>query len=387
MDSKFFTRLRNLDVYPKTMQDYQVKTVAGATVSILGIITIILLVFGELSIYLKVNTEHQLSVDASRGDKLPINFNITFHRMPCSIISLDTMDISGEHHVDVTHEVYKQRLDERGRSVAEAEREHDIHSNKSRVNDVLSGQAQEVAAVSCGSCYGAEENPGDCCNTCDEVRDAYRKRGWAFLNMDHISQCKDEQFLVKLQEERHEGCRITGTLEVSKVAGNFHFAPGKSYSQIGIQLQEIIILQRTDYNVSHTVNHLSFGTVYPGRVNPLDDSHRICHDRSGMFQYFVKVVPTEYRFLNKTGLNTFQFASTQHYRKLEGLQRGLPGVFFFYDLSPIKATFQESSSSFLHFLTGLCAIVGGVFTVAGMLDSTIYTGQRLAQKMQLGKQS
>eukprot|EP00961_Rhodomonas_salina_P206070 2781748-Rhodomonas_salina.1 len=81
------------------------------------------------------------------------------------------------------------------------------------------------------------------------------------------------------------------------------------------------------------------------------------------------------------------FASTQHYRKLEGLQRGLPGVFFFYDLSPIKATFQESSSSFLHFLTGLCAIVGGVFTVAGMLDSTIYTGQRLAQKMQLGKQS
>eukprot|EP00288_Rhodomonas_lens_P020416 CAMPEP_0177692500 /NCGR_PEP_ID=MMETSP0484_2-20121128/1885_1 /TAXON_ID=354590 /ORGANISM="Rhodomonas lens, Strain RHODO" /LENGTH=136 /DNA_ID=CAMNT_0019203219 /DNA_START=210 /DNA_END=616 /DNA_ORIENTATION=+ len=136
MDSKFFTRLRNLDVYPKTMQDYQVKTVAGATVSILGIITIILLVFGELSIYLKVNTD---SVDASRGDKLPINFNITFHRMPCSIISLDTMDISGEHHVDVTHEVYKQRLDERGRSVAEAEREHDIHSNKSRVNDVLSG--------------------------------------------------------------------------------------------------------------------------------------------------------------------------------------------------------------------------------------------------------
>ncbi len=47
---------------------------------------------------------------------------------------------------------------------------------------------------------------------------------------------------------------------------------------------------------------------------------RICNDRSGMYQYFVKVVPTEYHFLNKTGLSTFQFASTQHYRKLEGLQ-------------------------------------------------------------------
>eukprot|EP00286_Rhodomonas_abbreviata_P003700 CAMPEP_0181346718 /NCGR_PEP_ID=MMETSP1101-20121128/33479_1 /TAXON_ID=46948 /ORGANISM="Rhodomonas abbreviata, Strain Caron Lab Isolate" /LENGTH=297 /DNA_ID=CAMNT_0023458853 /DNA_START=623 /DNA_END=1516 /DNA_ORIENTATION=+ len=297
------------------------------------------------------------------------------------------MDISGEHHIDVTHEVYKQRLDQDGNSVADMQREHDIHSNKSRVNAVLDGKHEELVPAACGSCYGAEENPGDCCNTCDQVRDAYRKRGWAFMNMENIAQCKDEQFAVKLQEERHEGCRITGTLEVSKVAGNFHFAPGKSYSQIGIQLQEIIILQRTDYNVSHTINHLSFGTMYPGRVNPLDGIERICNDRSGMYQYFVKVVPTSYKYLNGTEVDTNQFSSTQHFRKLEGLQRGLPGVFFFYDLSPIKATFQESSSSFLHFLTGVCAIVGGVFTVAGMLDSTIYTGQKLAQKMQLGKQS
>ena len=28
----------------------------------------------------------------------------------------------------------------------------------------------------------------------------------------------------------------TGTLEVSKVAGNFHFAPGKKFSQMGINL-------------------------------------------------------------------------------------------------------------------------------------------------------
>ncbi len=34
----------------------------------------------------------------------------------------------------------------------------------------------------------------------------------------------------------------------------------------------------------------------------------------------------------------------------------------------------------------ICAIVGGVFTVAGILDSVIYTGQRkLAKKLELGK--
>ena len=57
------------------------------------IIVMIFLFFGELSLYLNVQTDHQMSVDTTRGEKLQINFNVTFHRMPCSIISLDTMDI------------------------------------------------------------------------------------------------------------------------------------------------------------------------------------------------------------------------------------------------------------------------------------------------------
>ena len=40
----------------------------------------------------------------------------------------------------------------------------------------------------CGSCYGAESAPGICCNTCDEVQEQYRKKGWAFTNPDSIEQ-------------------------------------------------------------------------------------------------------------------------------------------------------------------------------------------------------
>ena len=70
-----------------------------------------------------------------------------------------------------------------------------------------------------------------------------------------------------------------------------------------------------------------------------------------MYQYFIKVVPTKYEYLNKTVIDTNQFSSTEHFRKIEGLQRGLPGVFFFYDLSPIMVTFAERSSSFLELVT------------------------------------
>ncbi len=57
-----------------------------------------------------------------------------------------------------------------------------------------------------------------------------------------------------------------------------------------------------------------------------------------------------------------------------------------YELSPIMVKFTERRKSFAHFLTGVCAIVGGVFTVAGIIDSFIYQGMRsLKKKMELGK--
>lgn len=61
-------------------------------------------------------------------------------------------------------------------------------------------------------------------------------------------------------------------------------------------------------------------------------------------------------------------------------------MFFFYDLSPIKVSYKEERRSFLTFVTSACAIVGGVFTVSGILDATVWAGQRAAKKKrELGK--
>ena len=48
--------------------------------------------------------------------------------------------------------------------------------------------------------------------------------------------------------------------------------------------------------------------------------------------------------------------------------------------------YNEEKSSFLHFLTSVCAIGGGVFTVSGIIDSFVYNGHRaLKKKIELGK--
>ena len=57
---------------------------------------------------------HDVTVDRTLGEKLQVNFNVTFPRMACSALGLDAMDASGEHQDDVMSHVYKTRLDSRG---------------------------------------------------------------------------------------------------------------------------------------------------------------------------------------------------------------------------------------------------------------------------------
>ncbi len=48
--------------------------------------------------------------------------------------------------------------------------------------------------------------------------------------------------------------------------------------------------------------------------------------------------------------------------------------------------YVESRKPFTHFLTDLCAIIGGVFTVAGMIDGAIYSAStRIGRKTVIGK--
>jgi len=138
-----------------------------------------------------------------------------------------------------------------------------------------------------------------------------------------------------------------------------------------------------------------------------------------MYQYFLKVVPSSYTDLRNTSTSSNQYSVTEHFKTSAGSGGGavLPGVFFFYDLSPIKArrcvttshpttslgcnsssqpltlsrlqvSVVESRPSFLHFLTNVCAILGGIFTVSGIVDAAYFHADKIIrQKVQIGKLS
>ena len=51
----------------------------------------------------------------------------------------------------------------------------------------------------------------------------------------------------------------------------------------------------------------------------------------------------------------------------------MPGVYFVYEFSPLRSVIHETHLPLFELCTSLCAILGGVFTVMGMVDSVLYS--------------
>ncbi|XP_034902974.1 uncharacterized protein [Populus alba] len=380
-----YQKLRNLDAYPKINEDFYSRTLSGGLITLISSILMLFLFFSEFSLYLHAVTETKLLVDTTRGQTLRINFDITFPAIRCSLLSVDAIDISGEQHHDIRHDITKKRINAHG-DVIEV-RQDGIGAPKIDKPLQRHGGRLEHNEEYCGSCFGGEMSDDHCCNSCEEVREAYRRKGWALTNMDLIDQCKREGFVQMIKDEEGEGCNINGSLEVNRVAGNFHFVPGKSFHQSNFQLLDLLDMQKESYNISHRINRLAFGDYFPGVVNPLDGIQLMHETPNGVQQFFIKVVPTIYTDIRGRTVHSNQYSVTEHFKKSELMRLdSLPGVYFIYDFSPIKVTFKEEHTSFLHFMTSICAIIGGIFTIAGIVDSFIYHGRKaIKKKMEIGK--
>ena len=246
----------------------------------------------------------------------------------------------------------------------------------------------------CGSCYGPPSPPNakkpGCCNTCEEVREAYAANSWAFGRGENVEQCEREHYGEQLDAQREEGCRIEGGLRVNKVVGNFHIAPGRSFSSGNMHVHDLnnyfeppILGMHT---FTHDIHHLRFGPQLPEEVtkniggktmpwtnhhiNPLDETTQATDEPAYNYMYFIKVVSTSYLPLGRqsSGLfggpdeisseliplgshgqgqdgsvETHQYSVTSHKRSLKGgsdaqeghqerlhAKGGIPGVFFSY---------------------------------------------------------
>ncbi|KAF9433486.1 Endoplasmic reticulum-Golgi intermediate compartment protein 3, partial [Entomortierella beljakovae] len=316
-----FSRISQFDAYAKTLDDFRVKTSTGATVTLVCVLVVFYLFVSEVSNYRTINRESSLVVDSGIKERMSISLNITFPSIPCYVLTLDAMDAAGEHQSDIVHSIYKIQLSPDGSEIA-----------REKTKKLGQGSDDDVKPRGenyCGSCYGAKKPESGCCNTCEEIRAAYAQSGWSFKGAGTMEQCVQEGYLEKLKEQADQGCRIWGELIVSKVSGNVHVAPGKSFQHGATHLHDVQQYLSQGLNFSHYIDHLSFGEITPMTHNPLDGWSVINNEKGlYMYQYFLKVVGLQYIYLDREPAFTNQYSVTQYNKNLQlngfGTPNGLP---------------------------------------------------------------
>ncbi|KAH9602464.1 hypothetical protein KSS87_005495 [Heliosperma pusillum] len=291
------------------------------------------------------------------------------------VLSVDAIDMSGKHEVDLDTNIWKAYT---SASVLKTGTYHVNIQLRLNSDGYIIGTEFLTDLVEKGSSH-------------DHGHHNHHQSGHKDVHVDHKDEhgddkekeedLKQKSHLQGFDEETEkmvkkvkqamangEGCRVYGVLDVQRVAGNFHI----SVHGLNIFVAQMIFEGSNHVNVSHMIHDLSFGPKYPGIHNPLDDTVRILRGASGTFKYYIKIVPTEYKYISKDVLPTNQFSVTEYFSPMKEFDRSWPAVYFLYDLSPITVTIREERRSFLHFLTRLSAVLGGTFALTGMLDRWMY---------------
>jgi hypothetical protein len=185
------------------------------------------------------------------------------------------------------------------------------------------------------------------------------------------------------------GCMISGLLHVQRAPGMLVLQAQSSSHDFNWETMD----------VTHTVNHLSFGPflseqawmVLPphiaAAVGSLDD-HSFTSDEHipTTHEHYVKVVRHEVTPPSSFSSDVVtSYGYVVHSNNIQRLGE-VPTVRLNYDIMPLVVQFSAKKKPFYHFITNLCAIVGGVFTVAGIFASVVDKGiNTLKQKQELGK--
>ena len=388
--------LKKIDLYSNNRVAAEFTTAPPKESSRLAVASywvMLVLFLSEFRIFLRTEERDHVVVDRSMGQQLRIRLNVTFPALTCAEVHLDAMDVAGDYHPYMEQHMTKQRLDGRGSPIPH-------RAIPERANEYEHGPEDTGAA--CQSCFGAETAEQPCCNTCDELLRAYGNKGWSAQEIKkEAPQCVDDTRDDSIRAiKKGEGCNLAGWLEVNKVAGNVHVAMGESAIQNGRFVHQFDPTRAPEFNVSHVIHDLAFGETYDGMALPLSGTSRIVDAATGtgLFQYFIKLVPTIYRAApDAAPVRTVRYSYTQRFRPLHNQPPSqeelvmnhlahakatsptamLPGIFLVYDFSAFMVEVTRHRSSVAHFLVRVCAIVGGVSTVVAFVDWAVVRAKRL----------
>ncbi|KAM4901200.1 endoplasmic reticulum-Golgi intermediate compartment protein 2 isoform 1-T1 [Sylvia borin] len=326
---KTLNLMRELDAFPKVPESYVETSASGGTVSLIAFTTIAFLTIMEFMVYQDTWMKYEYEVDKDFTSKLRINIDITV-AMRCQYVGADVLDLAETMVASADGLIYEPVPFELTPQQKELQ----------RMLQIIQSRLQEEHSL----------------------QDVIFKSAFKSASTALPPRREDNSL------QSPDACRIHGHLYVNKVAGNFHITVGKAIPHPRGHAHLAALVSHESYNFSHRIDHLSFGELIPGIINPLDGTEKIASDHNQMFQYFITVVPTKLHTY-KISAETHQFSVTERERVINHAagSHGVSGIFMKYDISSLMVTVTEEHMPFWQFLVRLCGIIGGIFSTTGIL--------------------
>ena len=193
-----------------------------------------------------------------------------------------------------------------------------------------------------------------------------------------------------------EGCTLSGTLHIPRVGGTISISVSPDAWRRATSVLSFGVDPSRDAdpfhgklpNVTHYIQDVTFGAPFPPGDNPLERTHHVMDNGSGvaLANVAVKLVPTTYKRTFHSARETYQASVSRHIVQPETLaaQRStlLPGLLITYDFTPLAVRHVESRENGFVFLSSLVGIVGGVFVTVGLVSGCLVnSAQAVAKKM------
>lgn len=391
--------LQSIDVFSKTVEDSRIKTTSGGTITLFCVMVVLILIRNEYLDYIKPIIVPQIVVDKDVNKKMDINIDISFPNLPCDIITADLLDELGNSNIDVLQSGFKKyRIikDNEKHTFKEVKDTDSVMLNNDISFEKLTQGLKNGESGECLSCYGAlpQRNNEYCCNTCHSVKIAYARALWGFYDGSGISQCEKEGYIEKLNKRinDNEGCRVSGTTKINRISGSIDFAPGASFTHRGRHIHDLSLYEKhtKKFNFVHKINHLSFGkSTETSYVNPLDNYQYQNNNKFQTISYYIKVVPNRSEFISSKPIESNMFSVTKHDRPLSGgkdkdhqntihSRGGLPGVFFYFDISPLKIINKEKYlKTWSSFIISSISSITGVLMFGTIIDRSVWMAEKV----------
>jgi len=314
--------IRSLDFFQKISVDNLTKpTLVGSILSMSAISIIVFLLFREISHLFSpiVKKSSDVIQDRDHHSKINVNLEINFPNIPCNLISVDQEDSIGNHRMDISDSLAKDYLDKDGKL----------------------------------SVYNSNEN-----------------------GIESLIQAVTQ----------NKGCKIHGVVSISKVPGDIHI----SFHNYGYLYNSLMIDRKDLFDklqLNHKLNSLTFGdvannqnllrkfdfSIEDNKINSFNQNSNLPsfldEKKRKNYMYFIKLIPHRFRdtFYAKEDIG-YQYSMTSRSADLDEEEIRMPVVIIQYDFSPISMVLRLESTSLLHFLTNVCAIVGGVYVFFSILN-------------------